>query len=490
MEFKYESQGGNTFLVYEIAEHDIVDTMTAGMLSNNKIDGLAQTIFTQMDDKRYIKYNVSSKITAHDLFQGIVNSRQVLGVLIGIVDSMISAEEYMLDINSFLLDLKHIYVDVTTYETEVICLPIVCDEEELIDIGQFFRGILLNLRPDNSEKGNNYFANIVSFLNSNKVVQLDKFQQLLKELAEPAVRKQQQGGLQPVAPRPNPVPQPQPVPAPQPQPAPPPQPMPAPQPQPTPAPRPQPVPAPAPQPVSQEEEISFLYLMQHYNKERHAAYKAQQAAKKEAKKAAKNNKKSEKNSSEQMNQAVQQHSGTYHFAMPGQNDQSADTATGRSNAVNYASEPQYTPAPVYTPAPAQQPVVQEHVPSVPISFGETVVLSPKVGETTVLTTQIQQTMPSPYLLRRKNQQRINVTSTLFRIGKERSFVDYFIGDNPAISRAHANILMRDGQYYLVDTNSTNHTYLNGEVLRSNQEVQLTHGCTFMLADEEFEFRLH
>ena len=38
---------------------------------------------------------------------------------------------------------------------------------------------------------------------------------------------------------------------------------------------------------------------------------------------------------------------------------------------------------------------------------------------------------------------------------------YFIGDNTAVSRSHANIITREGRCFILDTNSTNHTYVNG-----------------------------
>ena len=41
---------------------------------------------------------------------------------------------------------------------------------------------------------------------------------------------------------------------------------------------------------------------------------------------------------------------------------------------------------------------------------------------------------APYLIRSRNHEEIAVNKPQFRIGKERSYVDYFIGDNPAISK--------------------------------------------------------
>ena len=56
--FKYENQGTNTYLVYTISPEDSLDTMSMGMLANNRIPGLAPAMFTQMDTSKFIKYNV------------------------------------------------------------------------------------------------------------------------------------------------------------------------------------------------------------------------------------------------------------------------------------------------------------------------------------------------------------------------------------------------------------------------------------------------
>ncbi len=78
---------------------------------------------------------------------------------------------------------------------------------------------------------------------------------------------------------------------------------------------------------------------------------------------------------------------------------------------------------------------------------------------------------------------------LFRIGKEKSYVDYFIGDNSAISRSHANILTKEDKYYIIDTNSTNHTFIEGQMIPPNKEIQLASGQMIKLANEEFEFHI-
>lgn len=82
MEFTYENQGASTYLVYEVKESDVVDSLSLGMLTNNKIQGLAQTLFTQMNETRYIKYNVSSKISVRQFLMDQLIRRDFLECLV------------------------------------------------------------------------------------------------------------------------------------------------------------------------------------------------------------------------------------------------------------------------------------------------------------------------------------------------------------------------------------------------------------------------
>ena len=91
VEFTFENQGTNTYLVYAVSTTDVVDSMSLGMLTNNKILGLAATQFTQIDDRKYIKYNVSAKVSAKQFFTGAVNKKRLLGVFKGIVNALLAA---------------------------------------------------------------------------------------------------------------------------------------------------------------------------------------------------------------------------------------------------------------------------------------------------------------------------------------------------------------------------------------------------------------
>ena len=92
------------------------------------------------------------------------------------------------------------------------------------------------------------------------------------------------------------------------------------------------------------------------------------------------------------------------------------------------------------------------------------------------------------LLRVDNGQEVPISNVIFRIGKHVEDVDYVIED-VSVSRHHADIMRKGKEFYIMDNNSTNHTYVNGEQIISGQYMLLHAGDRIRLADVEFEFEL-
>lgn len=562
MSFTYENQGNNTYLVYKIGASDNVDTMSLGMITNNKIDGIVPTLFTQSDTDRFIKYNISAKVSAKEFLSGVVNKKRLLGVFISVLKAIKSTEEYMIDARSLLIDLEHIYVDVSKCDAMLVCLPLV-RQNESVNIPMFFKQIMFSTQFDQNENCD-YVAQIINYLNSTPVFSVDAFEKLLMDIDADnlniAASKAVVGQQKPVQPQSQSQSQ---------------------QPKPM-----QPamnqlknaqvqtdmpsqgkmqsqretqsannvvqpnqvnfaVPNMNPQnqnrinnnvqmgtnisgtyvETTSEKQMSMFGLLTHYSKENKQIYerqKAQRKAQKEAK----------KNGAAMPGQNVKASNAS--FAIPGQPPQQRpQSAQAQPQNVmpqqpqqqfvqpqrqfTQSNQPQHQfaqpqPMPQAQQKPAQQvqpqPVQNQNAntgmtgnPSVPPqilenmtkagNFGETTVLGvgSEAGETTVLGTSQAQII-KPYLLRIKNNERIELNKPVFRIGKERSYVDYFVSDNTAVSRSHANIINKDNEFYIVDTNSTNHTYVNGSMIQSNVETKIEHGTKIRLANEDFEFFMY
>lgn len=553
--FTVENQGVNTYLVYKVNAEDEFDSLSFGMLANNKIRGIAPILFTQMDSDKFLKYNISSKIPVSQFLKGSVTKKRLLGVFSGIASAYTAAEEYMVDTSLFVLDIDHIYVDATTNETTLICLPIVNGSAGNTDLQLFFKQIIYGAQFDSAENCD-YVATLINYLNRVQVFSITDFKELVDKVALSTGRPAP-GGMdatvrvappvqRPAAPAPQPQaaftqnkPQMPPAPAPVSAPVAPPaapvqggmqsdpfgdlmplggMPSAAP-PVPKKAEKQKknkkgaalpPVPgAPAQAPVEPENQISLMTLLTKFSKENLELYKAQKANKKGAAAQA----------------PAAAHAPGMNFPpipaappAPPVKAGKAPKAPKAAPPVNFAI-PGQTPSVNGAPAPAMPPITPvapspaasaanrpvkadisatagmpqlapKTVAVQAANFGETTVLgAPASGETTVLGVTPSVAKPVPHLVRYKTGEKVAVNKPIFRIGKEKSYVDYFISDNTAISRSHADIVVKGNNYYLVDHNSTNHTFVNGTIIESGVENKINPGDKIRFANEEFDFIL-
>ena len=77
-----------------------------------------------------------------------------------------------------------------------------------------------------------------------------------------------------------------------------------------------------------------------------------------------------------------------------------------------------------------------------------------------------------------------INEASFLIGKKRDLVDGCI-ESAAVSRIHARVERVGQEYYLVDLNSLNGTYVNGRMLETNERVRLCAGDTVCFAESEY-----
>lgn len=162
-----------------------------------------------------------------------------------------------------------------------------------------------------------------------------------------------------------------------------------------------------------------------------------------------------------------------------------------SGSVPFVVPPFQSPAPIPPWQMADAPVINAEPAQTPPS--------PQYG-----TRPLRQSggmQPGTQPLRPQQQERIaellccrtgvctQIVQPVFRIGKSCTAADLCVDDNPAVSRRHAEIRVRDGACFLIDQNSTNHTYVNGEELAPQAERLLTDGCAVRFANEEFIYQI-
>ena len=108
------------------------------------------------------------------------------------------------------------------------------------------------------------------------------------------------------------------------------------------------------------------------------------------------------------------------------------------------------------------------------------------SDTSVLVKSKDYENPIPYLVRVKTNELIPLLKKEFLVGKSPD-ADYQVTDNRRISRRHAVFTVSNGECYIIDNNSTNHTFVNGKLLQPGVEIMLSNDDYIRLADEEFKY---
>lgn len=196
--------------------------------------------------------------------------------------------------------------------------------------------------------------------------------------------------------------------------------------------------------------------------------------------------------------------GLFHFGKKKKEKKAADMPPAPVSAPVSAPVQEFPgAAPGFSVPPVQAPIQEGYYRDPSVSYSgrsdssepenKTVILGGgnEYGSTVILgnsdSSQQGQRASVARLVRRRNGQSAFINKEVFHIGREGSFADFYIGDNPAIGSAHADIFVDGTEYYICDRNSQNHTYVNRQMVLAGQRIRLTSGDVVTLADEDFDF---
>ena len=491
MSFTYETIGTTTFLTYAAGPEDF-DTFSLKMLEHNEPEGLLPFSCILENRVKKIRYAVTSYETLESYISRPLPLANILNMLESIAAAARELEEYMLYPGGIVTDPAHMYTEIGTGRTRLVYLPV--KDREGTELLAFLRGLLGRIQYADPE-GSVCILRISNDMNSGRITGIGGLLEAVREAKRERTgtgkqeaglqeRKQQAAAKQPVQAAevresrqtvpeavsfgtPSPVrdgaaqSMPFPVPG---------------------------VPVP-PQEIEKEEGQSGFRLFGG-KKKTGREEKKEDGKKKKQKEEKKPDKKAEKKAA------------SPGFAIPGmeqeqpayveKQEQRKGDAEKKGflnfrKKENMPSGAQAAQIEAEMPRQAVEPAAREHREAA-LDFGSTVLEQPdgevamgdgifEVGEAGLAC-----------LLRRANGQRMYLEQEVTRIGRESAYVDFYIGDNLRIGRSHAEIIRRDGVYYIRDNHSKNHTYVNGQMVTGEELVPLNAGDVIMLANEAFEFQ--
>ena len=106
---------------------------------------------------------------------------------------------------------------------------------------------------------------------------------------------------------------------------------------------------------------------------------------------------------------------------------------------------------------------------------------------------LNEVQPEPFYrlepMDKKQYETIPIKEFPFFIGKIKKNVDYCL-EKDVVSRYHAKIIREQDQFYIADLNSTNGTFLNGELLQPYGRKEMKPGDEIAFANIKFIFKIN
>ena len=465
--FTYEEQGEKRYLVYEKKTEDHMDTLTLEMMSNNKIDGVSSGNHIQIDDKFYMKYDISGLMNLREYLQGVVSRQKILSILESIADAAIASEDYMLSISSYVMDMEYVYIDPDTLKVSMVVLPVV-REGRKIDV--FLKELFMGIRYDQTEDCS-YVASLLNLLGGAGTFSIHTFKEEINRLKKENNSKPQPQGqildsqlcMQAFEKPPQPY---------------------------------RHIPQSYQQNVQQntpagrnggglseedrklivrdlkrEKNLDILFPEEEeVKKEKKGFFFMKDKSEKEKKpeKEKKENKKKEKKSLWGKLTGKKRSS---------EEDSPAESPLGRIDIPGMEAA-----------IPFQNVEINKRRVDMQ-DFGETVFLDGDDDEETYIIGAKQNTVQPEFILYRHGTgESYRISEEVTRIGRSTSIAEICITGNRGIGRVHALLYLRNGEVFIEDNNSKNHTYVDGMKLEPGQSpVKLVHGSKIRLGDEELEF---
>lgn len=456
-------------LIYNVAENERIDNVSIGMMRNNDIKNLIPIDIVLHDSMTEFKYKTATVKNLNEYLSEKLTKEELLDIFGNICKAVMDIEEYMLSESQIVLENEYIFVD--NKNIKMILLPIY-GRKNSVSIPVFFKNLLLDMMVKNNKAA--YFAaDISKQLSEQDFLSYDKFLQLISELKHREyseklnIPKVETGSdfkerkvinieepIRPVTPavdysgHSNRV----------------------------------------QVPVNTQAPANIFKPAN--NQMLSNADLSAKPAKEEKKKGlfgfGKSGKKQEEK--QEMTKVPESNFNTGNsFLIPGRDEPvnvgtvSQKESKDKKKFSLFGKKKEKQTSKVENTVQVSKPQSS--------SFAETTVLqSPtNMGETTLLS--FSQNVVNAFLIWRRTGEKILINKSNFRIGREESYVDFCVNNNTSVGRNHAEIIQKDGAYFIRDLRSLNFTRVNGEKVSPSIEVELWDNDIISLANEEFEFHI-
>ncbi|MDQ2085703.1 DUF6382 domain-containing protein [Herbivorax sp. ANBcel31] len=184
LEFDYESSASGNFLVISIDASEKIHEYQVGILANNPNKNILPLDVRQKDDKHNLYYNITSKLSlAQYLKRNKIDKNTFVSIFSGITKTILSSKDYLFSEKSFLLMDEYMYINPNNLEIALVYLPFNVNTQLNINdvLKEFTKNFIINSADMDESNNDNFIQKVINLLKLDTFTVLE-FEKLLKEL--------------------------------------------------------------------------------------------------------------------------------------------------------------------------------------------------------------------------------------------------------------------------------------------------------------------
>lgn len=184
--FTYESGITGSFLVVSTSKDENIIEFQVNMLKKNPNNHILPLDIRRNNDRINIYYNVTSKLSLSQYIKlRQVGKTELIDIFSGIVRTLLSSKGYLLSDSSFLLDEDYIFINPDTRCVSLVYLPVKLKIDIVKSLKDFAVNFVVYSANFNEEKGESFLQQFISFLKKDtfSIIEFDKFLKEMKRLA-------------------------------------------------------------------------------------------------------------------------------------------------------------------------------------------------------------------------------------------------------------------------------------------------------------------
>lgn len=133
-------------LIYTFNEkYNSNELLNINVISSDEIPGAIPAYVYREGNEFKIRYHISNEVILGEYLSDNIGKDDLINIIKEFIKILSKAEEKSININNYLLNIDNIYIDVDTKEISLVYIPLLNDDNNILDLKKYLKELLSNI---------------------------------------------------------------------------------------------------------------------------------------------------------------------------------------------------------------------------------------------------------------------------------------------------------------------------------------------------------